>query len=167
MVSIILQGERDLFLKNFYPKSRLNAIARQDRDKHHIIRHSKKIPFVYDQQDKDRHNYMLEGNSKRKTRSFITKLKKPLSSEIRRKQYVKSKFPSLVSQKLKPLHGIYSHNKFQCISKIKHNLYPFVIEEIIDEETDEGENREKDVYIWRKTPDPSKKYLKSLFFEYK
>ncbi|OMJ94315.1 hypothetical protein SteCoe_2514 [Stentor coeruleus] len=167
MVTIFPLRKSDLVYKNFYPQTHLNALAIQDRDKHHRIRYSKKIPSALVQKNQNTPTYMLEGSYKRRTKSFITKLSKPLPFEIVQEQSIRSKFNSLVSRKLKPLYEIYNHKKFQGISKNKYRVYPYVIEEIIDEETDEDENGEKGIFTWRKTPDPRKKYLNSLCFEFR
>ncbi|OMJ75079.1 hypothetical protein SteCoe_25855 [Stentor coeruleus] len=162
MVTIFLPEEKNMINKSFYPQSRLNALGNQDRDRHFRVRHPKRAPSAYEQKDHNRPVYLLEGNYKKKTKSFISDYMKPLHSEIVQEQSTRINLNSLVSRKLKPLREIYSHSRFHYISKIKHNLYPYVIEENIDEETDEGENREKENDTWRKTPDPRKKYLNSL-----
>lgn len=164
MVTIFLPEDKNMINKSFYPQTRYNPLAKQERDKHFRIRHSKKTPSAYEQQNQDRSEYPLNGSYKRKTKSFISEHMKPLHSEIVQEQSMRTNINALVSRKLKPLREIYSHNRFHYISKIKHNLYPYIIEENVDEETDEGENREKGIDAGRKTPDPRKKYLNSLLF---
>lgn len=164
MVSIFLQQEKNMIGKSFNMQIRYYLPSKLDKFRYLRNRNQRKSPIGHDPYDIDNSYYTQEDYDKRKTKGFKSLYEKPMSPDIVQRQSAKGYVDISASKKLKSRHDMYNKNKLPHITRIKHSLYPYVIEEENDEENDEGEkNREKMSEI-PKTPDPRKRYANSLFF---
>lgn len=164
MVSIFFPQEKNLIGKSFHMQVRYNLSSRQEKVRCLRYRNQRKSPTGHDPSDLDNSYYIQEDYDKRKGRGFKSLYEKPMSPDIVQRQSTRGYFDSLVSRRLKSRHELYNNNKLPHITRIKHSLFPYVIEEENDEENDEVENTAKKNSEIPKTPDPRRRYANSLFF---
>ncbi|OMJ76722.1 hypothetical protein SteCoe_23835 [Stentor coeruleus] len=142
---------------------RYNLHSRQDKSRGLRNLNQRKSPTGYDQSDHENTYYTQEDYEKRKGRRFKSLYEKPMSPDVVQRQSAKYYIDSLVSRRLKSRYDLSNNNKLPHINRIKHSLFPYVIEEE-NEENDEVENTVKKINEVPKTPDPRKRYANSLFF---